>query len=665
MNVLTLFLPGTGLYKKRKELLPFLSGCQKITFNKLSKSIVAVIGWGANQASVKARHYASKHGHEFWCLEDGFISYLGHPAEKNYARLSLIIDKTGIYYDATRTNDLEKLILNMKWCNQNYLEQARKLINKVQAYHITKYNFYMNNNMPASVAQKMISSNQKKVLVVDQTQGDLSVLYGKGDTDCFECMLKAAIDENPDSKIIIRTHPDVILGVKKGYFTKVPEYCTVVHEQVNPFLLLQQVDKVYTVSSQLGFEALIAGREVICFGVPFYAGWGLTDDRASVSGRGKKRSLEQVFAAAYMKYPRYINPITKTACDLEEIINFVHAQKKYTPYYTQMYALGFSKWKRKYIKPFAQKVAGRLIHVSEPRTTYQEPLLVWGARSEELIRAGHKVYCVEDGFLRSFGLGCNHIKPYSLIIDDRGIYYQPARPSMLEDYLNSHVFTQQELEIGQEIINKLTGFALSKYNVGKSVSVGFKMQSGDRKVILIPGQVSDDASVVYGSPFLKGNSALIQKVRELEPEAFIVYKVHPDVVASKREGTVSSEHLSRYADLTVGNLDIIDCFKECDEVHTLTSLTGMEALMHGIPVTVWGQPFYAGWGLTTDNYPVKRRKRNLSLSALVYAAYAWYPLYYDWESGFFCEAIHIINKIYQEKQRHLARMHNHFRLQNR
>ena len=35
-----------------------------------------------------------------------------------------------------------------------------------------------------------------------------------------------------------------------------------------------------------------------------------------------------------------------------------------------------------------------------------------------------------------------------------------------------------------------------------------------------------------------------------------------------------------------------------DEVHTLTSLTGFEALLRGIEVHAYGGPFYAGWGLT-------------------------------------------------------------------
>jgi len=67
---------------------------------------------------------------------------------------------------------------------------------------------------------------------------------------------------------------------------------------------------------------------------------------------------------------------------------------------------------------------------------------------------------------------------------------------------------------------------------------------------------------------------------------------------------------------------------EIDELHTLTSLTGFEALLRGVPVTVYGHPFYAGWGLTRDIEPLKRG-RLLSIEELAAAALILYPRYLD------------------------------------
>jgi capsular polysaccharide export protein len=49
--------------------------------------------------------------------------------------------------------------------------------------------------------------------------------------------------------------------------------------------LINQVNEVWTMTSLLGFEALIRGKSVTCLGLPFYCGWGLTRDRQEVPRR--------------------------------------------------------------------------------------------------------------------------------------------------------------------------------------------------------------------------------------------------------------------------------------------------------------------------------------------------------------------------------------------
>ncbi len=63
---------------------------------------------------------------------------------------------------------------------------------------------------------------------------------------------------------------------------------------------------------------------------------------------------------------------------------------------------------------------------------------------------------------------------------------------------------------------------------------------------------------------------------------------------------------------------------EIDELHTLTSLAGFEALLRGRRVVVYGRPFYAGWGLTTDLAQIDRGRR-LTLEELVAGALILYP----------------------------------------
>lgn len=86
-----------------------------------------------------------------------------------------------------------------------------------------------------------------------------------------------------------------------------------------------------------------------------------------------------------------------------------------------------------------------------------------------------------------------------------------------------------------------------------------------------------------------------------------------------------------------------------DEVHTLTSLTGFEALLRGIEVHAYGGPFYAGWGLTNDRIDFPRRKAGLSLEELIAGTLILYPSYYDWQTKGFCTPEDICYRLTQPK----------------
>jgi capsular polysaccharide export protein len=81
--------------------------------------------------------------------------------------------------------------------------------------------------------------------------------------------------------------------------------------------LIEAVDEVHTITSLAGFEALLRGRRVVVHGQPFYAGWGLTEDLAPLSRRGRTLSLEALAAGVLLLYPRYFDPVTELPCTAE------------------------------------------------------------------------------------------------------------------------------------------------------------------------------------------------------------------------------------------------------------------------------------------------------------------------------------------------------------
>ncbi|HEY3488276.1 MAG TPA: capsular polysaccharide biosynthesis protein, partial [Gammaproteobacteria bacterium] len=197
--------------------------------------------------------------------------------------------------------------------------------------------------------------------------------------------------------------------------------------------------------------------------------------------------------------------------------------------------------------------------------------------------------------------------------------------SALEFWLESSRPDKTMLERARRLRERLVQLRISKYNIGPAFTLA--PAAKNKRVILVPGQVEEDASVQYGSTEIRTNLALLKTVRRANPDAFIVFKPHPDLVAGNRPGVVLFPQLNNLCDQVVIDADIIDCIQKADEVHTMTSLSGFEALLHGKQVYCYGLPFYAGWGLTHDRLSVSRRTRRLSLDELVYGALIHYPRY--------------------------------------
>ncbi len=238
---------------------------------------------------------------------------------------------------------------------------------------------------------------------------------------------------------------------------------------------------------------------------------------------------------------------------------------------------------------------------------------------------------MEDGFIRSVGLGSDLIPPLSIVLDKRGIYFDATSPSDLEHLLNNHIFSDDDIHRAKTVREFIVKHQITKYNIEPRKSICWP--SKNKNVILIPGQVEDDASIKLGCTNIRTNLDLLNYVRDSHPEAFIVYKPHPDVLSKNRKGYIHAKKIFEYADHIEHSTSIISCIEACNEIHTMTSLSGFDALLRGKKVVTYGQPFYAGWGLTIDlalnATAFERRKRNLSLEELIAGTLLHYPIYWD------------------------------------
>ena len=589
-----------------------------------------IFGWGRKPSFYKAQAYAQKHGLQCLCLEDGFIRSLGLGKE-GYQPLSIVVDQTGIYFDSAATSDLEQLILNEE--NFELNQRAENVIRFILAHQITKYNQRFN-TLNATVIQTLKRS--ENILLIDQTFGDQSIKFAGANADTFKQMLKQAHQDHLNATIWIKTHPDVLAGISQGHFSaeefKYP-YVKVITDHVNPFDLFQYFSQIYVVSSQMGFEALLAGKKVHCFGMPWYAGWGITDDvYASVeiaeSRRQVKRSLEHLFACAYFHYARYVSPVTNEACELEDILKLltpnIQFQKKLPK---KLVVYGFSPWKKKFISDYLNFPNTHLQFKKYFKPKRQDYVLAWGKKAYQLKQMGYpNVITVEDGFIRSVGLGANLIRPCSLVFDDIGIYYDATNPSRIEQLFNDirSLSSEQEIRV-DKLLSNLRRLEISKYNVGEHQVL--KRPITNKKVILVVGQVEDDMSIQLGGKDIKTNLDLLKQVRLDHQDAYIIYKPHPDVEAGLRVGKIVTKTTYLYANRIEKSASIQSLFDVVDELHTISSLSGFEALIRGLKVYCYGLPFYAGWGLTVDRHVCERRNNVLDLKRLVYITLIEYPTY--------------------------------------
>lgn len=319
---------------------------------------------------------------------------------------------------------------------------------------------------------------------------------------------------------------------------------------------------------------------------------------------------------------------------------------------------------------------------------------------------------IEDGFIRSNGLGCKFYYPYSWVFDPIGIYFDPNSPSLLELMLNfipsykeqycneyQHLMAQA-IELRKFIINN----NISKYSQGfntKYSSYLYSLLSNKREdkyfqkntiytyddshtlpnsilptkklvifnktydldinttIIFIPGQVDNDASILKGG-YGYTSYKLLEEVRSKNPEAFIIYKVHPDVVCGRRNSKNDTTYtkrtnispLKKLANIVcTNNESVLSLIDICDEIHTVTSLVGFDALIRGKKVFTYGMPFYAGWGLTVDKQESIRRKTKLTIDELVATCLIEYPLYYNWGDNISCSAIEACKTLIKGKSK--------------
>ena len=582
--------------------------------------------WGASPTAWRGERAALRRNVPLIRIEDAFLRSL-RPGRMGDPPIGLLVDPHGVHFDPARPSALEQILASDPLDNSNLLTRAKAGIDRIKHLHLSKYNIHDQTLPPPTPGY---------VLVIDQTAGDASLTASGATQATFDDMLAEAATAHPRASILIKTHPETSANLRPGHYgpRHTSARISLLTDPHSPWHLLDGAIAVYTISSQMGFEAILAGHKPHVWGQPFYGGWGLTHDRTPHPRRTRNLTRNQLFAAAIILAPTWYDPCRDRLCSFEDAIDQLEAETRaFRQDRHGHIAIAMRSWKRSRLQAIFGQTKPLIFQDCAAKATAlsaktMRPLMVWASKAAPDLAALR----VEDGFLRSRGLGAELVPPLSLVTDDLGIYYDPAIPSRLEQLILSPLPPGGQAR-AEALIDTLRATALTKYNLGGTIP---DLPQGRR--ILIPGQVEDDASLQTGAGDIRTNAALLQTVWEQNPDAILLYKPHPDVEAGLRPGAVPDEIALKFADAILPHTDIAALLPLIDEVWTLTSLTGFEALIRGKTVTTLGAPFYAGWGLTTDlgTLPRRRLRRDdgslqprPSLAHLVHATLIAYPRYWD------------------------------------
>ncbi len=634
MSPRRLFVYNAGFLRQPRLRAILASGGYKLRLGRPGPDDLVGV-WGQSPYAHRGEAMAARQKVPLVRIEDAFLRSL-KPGRVGEPPIGLLVDHTGVHFDGRRASDLERLLKDHPLDDHALMERARGAIARMRDAHLSKYS-----------ATQIDAEGPAPgyVLVVDQTRGDASVRASDGDRSRFLEMLFVAREENPGARIVLKTHPETSAGHREGHFRDddIQGPVSIYDGPASPWTLLEGATQVYTLSSQMGFEAILAGHKPRVFGMPFYAGWGLSEDEHVLARRGRNLTRAQLFAAAMILYPLWFDPYRARGCALEDVLGALEAQTRaWREDHKGWVASGARLWKR----PLLQKFFGQHKGVRFEDDVDKATVLARQTGRRHMVWANHAnagAIHLEDGFLRSRGLGATLVPPLSLVLDPAGIHFDPVTASRLEQLIAHRAGAMRPDQIARthRLIETMVQGGLSKYNLDGDIP---SLPPGKR--ILVPGQVEDDAAILRGSPDMQSNAALLERTRQENPDAVILWKPHPDVEAGLRKGAVTAPE--RFADVVLDRVGIAEVLENVEEVWTMTSGTGFEALMRGCRVTTLGVPFYAGWGLTRDLGPVPTRRHagpRPDLAALVHATLIDYPRYFDPVTATACPVEVIVDRL--------------------
>lgn len=638
--------------------IKFLKEFLNDDLSKNHKPNSAIAVWGTDEPNILIQKKENKEPSftkdDFFVKSSEKVIRLAHGIISSYSTnedsFSLYQSFQGVYFDSRHESNIESLLRSSWTPDEQDNVIANLALQMINKYRITKTNdypqvsfsFFLNNGLP-------------NVLLIDQPIGDESVIYGSSNEQTFNDMLLHVFHNADIANIYIKLHPDTINYGKEGYLQKLLHkhnlyehpLIHVIEDNYNIASFFNFVDEVFVVTSQVGFEALLRGKTVSCFGMPFYSGWGLTNDMQVSTKPKPERTIIDLFVAIMLKYTSYINPFTQKIGNILDLLEYISLQQRHN----LKQEIAFYKSNQTTISSLKHSVKSKIeINNSKKLPKYENYLILTDNEKsyDEIVNQPHHAF-VRDGFM--FSSNINKKTPSSIIIDYNGSYFNPKNYTDLEFLLNHEQFTEYEYIMAENFLiayhNKINSL-LEKESSGLLNKI--KQENSDKKIIFVPGQDEECELFMYGSTKIKSNLQLVSQLCSQVENSVIIYKPFIDPKSSKDKMVEQSSlkmlnNTAKYKNNVVyieKKASISHCINIADEIHTINSNVALDAILKKKIVVTYGLPFYGGHGLTIDTEVFPRQKCQLSLEEFVLGTYLLYPRYNLYQKDYFLSAYYAL-----------------------
>lgn len=591
-------------------------------------------------------------------LKDGIFA--GYSNKKSAYSLYYAFE-SDVYYNLKKESNIESLLRSYWVPTEEEWQTAHLAIQMINKYGITKYNEY-----PHVSESTMRGVGYQNILLVDQPIDDESVVLGNADEQTFNDMLLYAFDNYQYANIYVKLHPDTIDGKKEGYLQKLllkhglndHPSIKLIDTHCNITSLFHFINDIFVVTSQVGFEALIRNKNVICFGTPFYSGWGLTTDMQTLSYPKPERSLMDLFVALVLQHTLYLNPFTGKKGTILDLLEYVSLQQRHNnKKNVAFYNTAFIERKNIDLLLNVDKQNFSAITKAKQIPKHIDDFILTDKKStfQEVEPLKYRAF-LSDGFL--FSDRVNDENVLSLIVDHNGPFYDPKAQSDLDYMLNHETYTDYEKNCAEQFLIDLRGKFLMDMIEQDSGNALSEKKKENKKVVFIPGQrEEDDMTFVGGDITIPSDYELLVAILQKVENSLIIYKPAQGSKFKKlndlsKGGLVNLTSLVKERKNTfVFEFDasISHCIEVSDEVHLLNHTCGLEAIIKGKRVVTYGLPFYGGLGLTEDKQKFPREKREISLEEFALAVYMLYPRYKLPNEEYFTSAS---NALKYDKEKH-------------